>query len=296
MLPSVLVRARGRALVQRLLVPLRARPNFLVIGAQKSGTTSLQRYLAQHPAVLCATPKEVHYLDLARHHAYGDGWYLSHFPLRWRARSARRAVGEAPAIGEVTPDYLFHPWAAERAHAFDPGLRLLAVLRDPVERAYSQYQMRVRKYGEALTFEEALDREARELPEELARMVADPGYTWPHDRRRSYVGRGLYAEQLERWLRFFPRDQLLVLTSDELWADTEPTLRRIERFLGIPEWHGPYPHQSGGSYEPMAPATRERLALTFEEPNRRLAELLGRELPWTRPAAEAPVLEPSLTA
>jgi hypothetical protein len=283
-----MVRERGRAVVRRALVPFRARPTFLVIGAQKSGTTSLHRFLAGHPAVLCATPKEVHYFDIAHHYGYGDGWYLSHFPLRSRARAVRRDVGAEPAVGEATPDYLLHPHVPARVQRFDPGLKLVAVLRDPVERAYSQYQMQVRKYGETLSFEEALEREEAEYPEELARMVADPAYTWPHDRRRSYVARGLYAEQLERWLPLFPQERLLVLTSEELWSDPATTLRAVEGFLGIPEWPGgEYPHQSAGTYTPMSESTRERLAQLFEPHNRRLEELLGRRFAWTRPTVAA---------
>jgi len=291
----MMVRERGRAVVRRAFVPFRLKPNFLVIGAQKSGTTSLQRYLAEHPAVLCATPKEVHYFDIAHHYAYGDGWYVSHFPFRNRARRVQRRLGTRPAVGEATPDYLLHPWGPERVHAFDPRMRLIVVLRDPVERAYSQYQMQVRKFGETLAFEQALDREEAEFPDELARMLEDPTYTWPADRRRSYVARGRYAELLERWLGFFAREQLLVLTSEELWSDPTAAVRDIESFLDIPAWpQGAYPHSSAGHYEPMPLAARERLARIFEPHNRSLEELLGRELAWTCPSVEASALEPSL--
>jgi hypothetical protein len=278
------IRDRARAVARRAIVPLRVRPTFLVIGAQKAGTTSLHRYLSEHPAVLCAEPKEVHFFDLAHHLAYGRGWYLSHFPLRTRALRIRRRLGVEPAVGEATPEYLFHPRGPERVHAFDPGLRLIALLRDPVERAYSQYQMQVRKRGETLSFEEALEREETELPYELRRMSEDPTYTWPHDRRRSYVARGRYAEQLERWLSLFPREQLLVLTSEELWTDPAATTSAVSAFLGVPEWRPrTFPHQSAGAHESMAPETRDRLALLFEPHNRRLEELLGRTLGWTRP-------------
>ena len=118
-----------RPVLQRLTAPLHARPTFLVIGAQKAGTTSLHRYLVEHPAVLCAEPKQVHFFDNG--YDLGSAWYLTHFPARSEAREIRRTLGAA-AVGEVAPAYLFHPQAAQRAHAFDPGLRLLAVLRDRV--------------------------------------------------------------------------------------------------------------------------------------------------------------------
>lgn len=271
-------------MLRRLTAPLRARPTFLVIGAQKAGTTPLHRYLVEHPAVLCAEPKEVHFFDNA--YDRGSAWYPAHFPARSEVREIRRTLGAA-AVGEVTPAYLFHPRAAQRVHAFDPGLRLLAVLRDPVDRAYSQYQMQVRRRGETLSFEEALALEEMELPAELHRARDDPSYISPSGFRRSYVARGLYAAQLERWLELFPRERVLVLSSEELLTEPDAAMATIASFLGVPEWKAPrYPRRSTGSYEPMADETRERLARTFEQHNRRLEELLSRRLDWTRPMRE----------
>jgi hypothetical protein len=270
---------------RRATAVLRLRPTFLVIGAQRSGTTSLNEYLAQHPAVLSACVKEVQYFH--RHYEKGERWYRSRFPLAPRARLVRRRVGVAPAVGEASPDYLFDPRAPARVHAFDPRMRLIAVLRDPVDRAHSQWRMERRHGRELLSFEEALDREESELERELALLVGTSGY-----RERpfgmSYVARGRYAEQLERWLALFPREQLLVLTSDELLSDPAQTMGRIVRFLGIPEWQAErYRRRSVQGEAPMAPETRERLARVLEPHNRRLEELLGRNLPWTRPALVA---------
>ena len=178
-----MIAERARWTWRRGLAPFRLRPTFLVIGAQKSGTTSLHRYLADHPAVVCAVPKEVHYFDV-----YADrsaAWYLTHYPLRTRGAAIRSRTGVRPAVGEVTPCYLFHPRAAARVHAFDASLRLVAVLRNPVDRAYSQYQMQVRKRGETLTFEEALAAEEDYIGPELERARSDPAYVSPLGFRRS---------------------------------------------------------------------------------------------------------------
>jgi hypothetical protein len=260
------------------------RPTFLVIGAQKAGTSSLYWYLREHPAILCASPKEVHYFD----HAYqqGSGWYVAHFPLAPRAAVARRRVDLPPVVGEVTPAYLFNPLVPERVRAFDPAMKLIAILRDPVTRAYSQYHMQLRQGRETRSFEDALAHEASALPAELERILSDPSASSETAQRLAYVRRGRYAEQLERWLEFFPREQLFVLTSDELRADPADAMSRIAHFLDIPEYRSATYAMSGvKKYPPMDPATTEHLARIFETDNRRLELLVGRALDWTRPQA-----------
>ena len=185
--------ARGRPL-----------PDFLVLGAQKAGTTALYAYLRWHPGITGPSWKEVSFFD--RHWWRGERWYRGQFPLRSRGR----------LVGEASPSYLFHPLAPERARAVVPDARLLVVLRNPVDRAYSQYQHEVALGREPLSFEDALAAEEERTRGEVERIVADPRAFshewWDH----TYAARGLYAEQLDRWLAVFPRDQLLVVTSDEL--------------------------------------------------------------------------------
>jgi len=265
---------------RRATASLRMRPSFLVIGAQKAGTTSLYAYLTAHPAVLGASIKEVQYFS--KFYAEGEDWYLAYFPLELRGGAKRLRAGVRPAVGEASATYLFHPRAPERVHAFDPALRLIAVLRDPVDRAYSHYHMEHRWGREVLPFEQALEREVALRPE-LERMIAEPGYESEDALNCSYVARGRYAEQLERWLGLFPREQLLVLTSDELLEDPAGSMATVARFLAIPEWRAPsYPLRGVREYGTMAPETGERLAETFAADNARLEELLGRELGWTR--------------
>jgi hypothetical protein len=288
--PASALRRAGelaRFAARRATAWARLRPTFLVIGAQRSGTTSLNDYLAEHPAVLSAAVKEVQYFH--RYYEKGDRWYRSRFPLAVRAAVVRRRTGVIPAVGEASPDYLFDPRVPARVHAFDPRMKLIVVLRDPVDRAYSQWRMVTRHGHESLLFEDALDREEAELEGELERLLETDGYR-DVPFRTSYVARGRYAEQLERWLALFPREQLLVLLTDELSTDPEGAMSRVARFLGIPEWHAESYRLRGVQGEAaMAPETRERLARTFEPHNRRLEELLGRELPWTSPATtEAP--------
>jgi hypothetical protein len=270
----------------RALPTSRLRPEFLVMGAQKSGTTALHRYLAGQPAVLLAAKKELHYFNNA--YGRGEAWYLSHFPRRIEGAIARRRLGVRPVVGEATPAYLFHPRVPRRVHEFDPHLKLIAVLRDPVERAYSQYQMQFRNRLHDFSFEEALACEDAYLAEELQRIQDDPSYVSPTGLRHTYRARGRYAEQLERWLRLFPREQLLVLTREELLEDPAAGMALIGRFLEIPaSANGGYPLDGVNSYAEIRPDTREQLAHEFEPHNRRLEEIIGRELHWTRPALSA---------
>jgi len=244
-------------------------PAFLILGAQKAGTTALYAYLRWHPRITGPAWKEVSYFD--RHYRRGTRWYRGHFPLR----AADRLVGEA------SPGYLFHPLAPERVRATVPDAKLIAVLRDPVDRALSHYQHEVALGREPLSFEEAVDAEPERTRGEEERLVREPGYFshawWDY----TYLARGRYAEQLERWFAVFPREQLLVLPSEELAGEPDETYAKILEFLGAPPHRlDSYPRVYEQQYEGMRPETRRRLGEYFDEPNRRLYELLGRDLGW----------------
>ena len=253
---------------------LRPLPGFLIVGAQKAGTTALYAYLRRHSEVTGPIWKEVSFFD--RHWARGEAWYRGNFPLRLRARDA--------AVGEASPSYVFHPLAPERVHALVPDARLIVLLRNPVDRAFSHYQHEVALGREPLSFDDALDAEDDRMHGELDRMLADPRYFshawWNH----TYRTRGYYADQLERWLAVFPREQLHVVLTDDLRDAPDETYRRVLEFVGVePRSLDAYPAVFSRDYEPMPAATRARLTAEFSDANRRLAELLGREPPWSSP-------------
>ena len=179
-----------------------ARPDFVVGGVQKGGTTSLYRYLGQHPRVLECQRKEVGYFsDL---YAQGEAWYSSQFPsLRRRLRRSLRERGRV-LIGEATPYYLFHPHAPQRLRDYSPNVRIVFLLRDPVERAFSHHGYHSKLGEESLSFEDAVDAEEERLAGEFEKMQANPEYNSQAYKLYSYLARGLYAEQLERWLALFP--------------------------------------------------------------------------------------------
>jgi hypothetical protein len=255
----------------------RLSPRFLIIGEMKCGTTSLFSHLCGHPAVLRPFKKETFFFDV--HYERGVGWYRSHFPL---ARHAR----DGQITGEATAYYLFHPLARHRIHAFDPEIRLIAVLRDPVERALSHYHHARSKGREPLSFEDALDAEDERLRGESERIAVEAGYRSFSHINHSYVARGRYAEQLEEWLEVFPREQLLVLRSEDLFERPREIVNDALTFLGLPETDlTSYPALNTREYGSMSAETRARLTAYFDEPNRRLVELVGRDFNWSRPAA-----------
>ena len=163
-----------------------------------------------------------------------------------------------------------------------PEARLVAILRNPVDRAFSHYQHERALGRELLSFEDAVAREDERMRGEVERMLADPSYFSHAWWNYTYVARGRYAEQLERWLAVFPREQLLVVPSEDLLLEPERTHARVLEFLGADAHRlDSYPRVFERQYEPMRPETRSRLAAEFAEPNRRLYELLGRDLGWT---------------
>src|SRR5439155_17110919 len=180
-------------------------PDFLIIGAQKAGTTAHYSYLRQHPAVAGPPWKEVSFFD--RHFSRGEAWYRGNFPNALRARGL---------VGEASPSYLFHPLAPERVDALLPDAKLIALVLTPVDRAFSQYQSEVALGREPLSFEDALAAEDERLRGEEERLRADPGYFSHAWWNYTYRARGRYAEQVERWLAAFRREQLLILPSEEL--------------------------------------------------------------------------------
>lgn len=262
---------------------LRTLPDFLLIGAARCGSTSLFAILTAHPHILAPSHKEVHFFD--RNYLRGLDWYRRMFPLESHRRLVERRLGGPALTGEATTYYLFHPAVPERVARDLPEARLIAILRDPVDRAYSHYQLSVRNGHETLSFEEALDAEEERLAGEEERLLNDPSYRSPAHAYHSYVTRGLYLDQLVRWHRYVPRERLLVLRSEDLFERPADVVSEVSAFLGLRPHPGPLPApRNRARYEGMSEETRERLRRRFDEPNRRLEAYLGRELHWQRPA------------
>jgi Sulfotransferase domain len=266
-------------------------PDFLVIGAAKGGTTSLFRWLSEHPFIEPPSPpwlrgvpmKEVHFFDY--NHYRRPDWYRAHFPLTRDLASFEREHGRAFLTGEASASYLSHRWAPERAKKLLPDAKLIVVLRDPVARAYSQFHMSRREGQEPFdSFEDAVAAEEERLRPELARVEADRRYnSWPLG-IWSYLLRSRYAEHLERWLDVFPREQFLFVKAEDLFGAPQAALDGVADYLGVPRHAAAeLPRlKDGGRYRPLAPETRARLDDYFRPHNERLVTLTGIDFGWDR--------------
>lgn len=256
----------------------RGLPDVLVIGGMRCGTSSLYKYLGYHPGIAPSLRKEVEYFT--KYHDKGIAWYRAHFPLEARRR-LHAAVRRRPLVAfEASPDYMLHPYAAARAATVVPEARLIVMLRDPVERAFSHWQHMVRHGLEDLSFEDAVAAEDERLAPELARLADDPTYVSDVLHRHSYLARSRYAEQLERWRRHYPDDRFLVVSSDGMYADVAGTYGRILDFIGVPRWEpetfenysylgNPY----GRADSTLASETRDRLTALFTPDQTHLAAI-----------------------
>ena len=256
-------------------------PDFLVVGAQRAGTTSLMRLLAEHPDI--TTPrfmKGVHFFDTA--YDRGEYWYRAHFPTgEARGRHARK-TGHELLVGEASPYYLFHPAVPSRIADLMPTVKIVALLRDPVERAISHHKHEVRRGVESLGLAEALEAEAARLEGEEARLLANPAATSPAHQHFSYVTRGRYAEQLSRYQARFPREQLMVMESEALFSEPATPFAELLRFLGAAPWEpSGFPHVNATPDASVPAAVRDRLEAEFEGPNAELERVAGRTFSWT---------------
>lgn len=258
----------------RLTSPLRAQPDFLVIGAMKGGTTSLFRYLVQHPDVLPPFRKEIKYFDC--NYFKGSAWYRAHFPLRTKFADGTKLTGEA------TPYYIYHPSAHERVASTLPQAKIIIILRNPIDRAYSHYQHMVRVGREPLSFEDAIAAEPERLAGEAEQIAADPRYPTYKHLQYSYLARGDYLPQIQRWHSVFSKERVLIVRSEDLYRDPAATMQQTQDFLGLAHWHpadyGVF--KGGGSYAPIKPETRAKLAAYFAPKNAALYAYLGHDFGW----------------
>jgi hypothetical protein len=262
---------------------LRLLPDFIIIGSARSGTTSLYNYLVQHPDIAPALRKEVHFFDY--NYQKGLPWYRGQFPALAYKYYAEAIRKRRLITGEASPYYMFHPYTPQRVAQLLPEVKLIALLRNPVERAFSHYCWEVDWGNERLSFEDAIEQEEERI--RVGAQKLERGMSFNH-LHFSYISRGKYAEQLERWFAYFPREQCLLLKSEDMYHNPVEIYKQSLDFLHIPvrkvdsqaTRFKQYNGQKSLVRKKMAPETRERLIELFRPHNERLYNLLGKDLGW----------------
>jgi len=259
-------------------------PQFIIIGGQKCGTTFLYDRLNQHPDVRpclfdALNDGEIHYFH--RRFCEGPDWYRAFFP-------SQNGHDSAPVFSGEASGYIYYPHAPARIRALIPDARLIALLRNPVDRAYSHYQHEARLGFESLSFAEAIDREPERLTGEYERVKADPSYFSFNRNHFSYLERGIYADQLPWWWEVFPKEHLMIVQSEQLYREPQATLQSITEFTGLPSWTPPpYSGHKSYGYEKLDDALRQSLRKFFKPHNERLFNMLGVDYGWNDNAAGA---------
>jgi len=256
-------------------------PDFLIIGAKKSGTTSLYRYLSMHPNVQSSATKEIGFFD--RYFEKGENWYRMNFPSKGN-QNEENSDRFKKITGEATPTYIYHPHAPKRVSKLLKNIKLIVILRNPIDRAYSQYNMEANNHpNEKLTFEEAIEQEPERLEGEFEKMKNDENYFSNNYHTFSYITSSIYADQLERWFKYFPREQFLIINGDELKKDSNGIYKKTLNFLKLSEYKlEKYEAVGKRKYPSMKPETRENLVEFFKPHNKRLYELLGIDFGWDK--------------
>ena len=265
---------KGRDQYRLYTSKFRSLPHFLIIGAQKSGTTSLFSYLKQHPQILMSLWKEVHFFDF--NYEKGESWYLSHFPVTLK-------VAPGSIVGEASPYHLCHPHSPGRIHDLLPDVRLIAVLRNPTERAISHYFHGVKNGREPLPLMKALQAEEGRISAEWQKMQQDEFYSSRAHQSFSYKQRGVYIQQLKRYWKYFEKEQLLAVSSESLFRDPNKTLQEVFRFLGVDLdfiIEDTSAKNISRNRTEVSPAAYQYLNQFFRPYNEELYQHIGQEFDW----------------
>jgi len=266
------------AIFRRLTSVIRKTPDFILIGAQKSGTTALYKYLNEHPEFEKPCSKGTYFFD--NNFSKGGRWYKSHFPLIttnifWRLFSNKKITGE------FTPSYVYHPHVANRISKLFPKIKLILILRNPIDRTYSHYQHIKKSGNENLSFEAALLKEKERIDKETKKLIADENYLSPIRQRYSYVSRSLYANQLEVWFKYFDKNQLLIIKSEDLFENPEETYNLVLKFLNLTPYKlKQYKKIYAGQYSKIDQKIRRKLQSFFVPYNKKLYKMIDKNFNW----------------
>lgn len=252
----------------KITAKLRHDPDFIIIGAQKGGTTSLFHYLTQHPQLNLPNVKEVHFFTKNYHR--GLNFYKTYFPYKQKGKLS----------GEATPYYLFHPKVPYRLYKCFPNVKLIIMLRNPVNRAFSHYNMEKKLSNEKRAFEVAIQDELNQLENLNKKILSSNHYTTEHA-HHSYLSRGLYQEQIERWLNYFDKNQMLFIKSEDFFENPQKELKRVFDFFKIDNIQiNDLEPKLKGNYNNLTKSFYDQLAEFFKKNNSKLTTIIGNKFNW----------------
>lgn len=248
---------------------IRKNLDFIIIGSPKAGTSSLYQYMVQHPKILPSLMKEIAFFN-SYTYSHGINWYLSHFP--------KISEEQEFLTGEATPSYLHRPDVPERLSKYFPDLKLIVILRNPIERTISQYYHSVKVEGERRSLAEVIDSEIKTIsdisePAEIINTI--------YDFDLKYLGWSLYYVFLEKWMHIFPVENFLILNSSDFYAQTPEVMNQVFDFLKLQDHKmDKYHKYLRGSYNFSNNELKNKLSEFFKPYNQKLEEYLDREFNW----------------
>jgi len=258
---------------------LHVKPDFYIIGFAKCGTTSLFEYLISHPNIHPPKGKEIDFFD--RLYSRGINWYKVGFPFTIQKFIEKVFFRKKFLTGEATPRYIEHPHAINRIKQTTPNAKFIILLRNPIDRAFSQHNMNVKNDYEINNFNDALKEEPRRISNRIEKMTNDiTYYSWNYD-LYAYLEHGLYVDKIKRWMEVFPKEQFLIIQSEEFFKNPSKTYNDVLKFLGLPS-------HDLKTYEPirkqkksiLKKQTQQKLQNYFKPHNEKLYNFLGKKFDW----------------
>ena len=256
---------------------IRVLPDFIVIGVGRGATTTLHHNLSKNPCLFSASYDETGFFDDNYH--LGLNWYRSLFPTKFIKNKTIKNHKKFLSY-EVTPTYIRRPWTAKRIKKTLPNVKLIAILRNPVDRAYSHYNMSISEGNYKNSFEDVVNKNLKEL-KELSSYDKGSDEYFKIFVENSHISRGFYAEQLKIWLNIFDDKQIHITSTENLASNPQKTFSNIFNFLEIPDYKlEKLENKRKGNYLPMEKDIREKLLNYFKPYNEELFELIGKKFNW----------------
>ena len=258
--------------------PFRVLPECFVIGVVRSGTTSLYHYLGQHPCIGSSAYDEIGYFDDNYH--LGVNWYKSLFPTKFTKNKIIKKHGSFLTY-DVTPFYIYNPLVARRISASFPRAKIISNLRNPIDRAYSNYILMYQDGDTTRTFEEMIQMAMDEIEKNKSKLndevyAADTFY-------QNILARGFYADQLKIWFEKFQKKQILIIPSEDLALKPDQVLTKVFEFLDLPYFKiKDFTRQNKREYHPMKDETRKLLVEFYKPHNKKLFDMLGSKFDWDK--------------